>query len=272
MDTKNTYILYVMTHDITGLKYLGYTTQDLKYYNGSGRYWRKHLQKHGTHITKEILLETTDYNKLVEMGVYYSELWDVVKSVGDNRKKLWANEKPECGIGGGMTDEIKSKVRATKLKNGTTENNPVIIAKILDTKKKNGTKGGLCTIEAYQKWRDTLLTNNGTLDRNTPESVAKANATRISRGRSFADQSIKDKIRDSKLKNNTMNPNNPESNELRRQTKHNTFMSKHGLIIPTVIILYKQHMTAYSISKKINYCYTTIRTIIDKYNKGYIND
>lgn len=109
-----TIYLYVKTHNITGLKYLGKTSKDPFTYNGSGKYWQRHLRKYGYDITTEVLLETTDPNEIKEKGLYYSNLFDVVNS------EKWANLKPECGDGGGMT--------------------PAIIQKILDTKRANGYK------------------------------------------------------------------------------------------------------------------------------------
>jgi len=37
--------LYKKTHRKTGLKYLGYTSQDPFRYIGSGKYWRRHFKK-----------------------------------------------------------------------------------------------------------------------------------------------------------------------------------------------------------------------------------
>ena len=95
------YYLYVMTHRITGLKYLGYTTQDINQYNGSGKYWQRHLKVHGTDIHKEIIHECHTREELRLMGRHYSELWNIVNSTNENGKKVWANEKIEEGTGGG---------------------------------------------------------------------------------------------------------------------------------------------------------------------------
>jgi hypothetical protein len=92
------YYLYKKTHRDTGLKYLGYTKLPNPYeYQGSGKYWTRHIQKHGYNIDTEILFETTDKNKIKEKGLYYSNLWNVVKS------DEWANLKPESGNGGTFT-------------------------------------------------------------------------------------------------------------------------------------------------------------------------
>lgn len=85
--------LYVKTHS-TGLKYLGKTVFDPFTYKGSGTHWLRHLNKHGEEHTTEILLETDDKELLKQKAIYYSELYDVVKS------KQWANIVPEQGDGG----------------------------------------------------------------------------------------------------------------------------------------------------------------------------
>ena len=91
--------LYVKTHNKTGLKYLGKTiNKDPHKYPGSGTVWRRHLDKHGYDYTTEILLETDSKEELIEKGIYYSNLWNVVES------KEWANLKPESGDGGDMSD------------------------------------------------------------------------------------------------------------------------------------------------------------------------
>jgi len=91
----DTYKLYVKTHQLTGLKYLGYTKQDPLIYRGSGKYWRLHLKKHGNQVHTEILFETTDKDKIKETGIFYSQLWNVVSNDG------WANLRIEEGDGGG---------------------------------------------------------------------------------------------------------------------------------------------------------------------------
>ncbi len=103
-----TIYLYKKTHNITGLNYLGKTTQDPFKYSGSGKYWRNHLKKHGNDITTVILKECQDPDELKTWGIYYSELWKVVES------DEWANIKPENGDGGDTSltpNYLKSKPR-----------------------------------------------------------------------------------------------------------------------------------------------------------------
>ena len=87
--------LYVKTHTITGLKYLGKTTSKDPYkYLGSGKYWRRHLDAHGYTYTTEILKECEHPAMVNFWGQYYSDLWNIVES------DEWANLRPETGDGG----------------------------------------------------------------------------------------------------------------------------------------------------------------------------
>jgi hypothetical protein len=99
------YYLYKKTHRDTGLKYLGFTKENPYSYTGSGVRWISHCEKHGYNIDTEILLETPNKNKIKETGIYYSNLWNVVKS------RDWANLKPETGDGGGVPGMHKGKKR-----------------------------------------------------------------------------------------------------------------------------------------------------------------
>ena len=96
--------LYKKTHRKTGLKYLGYTSQDPFRYIGSGKYWCRHFKLHGNEIDTEILLQTNDKTKIKDLGLYYSNLWNIVES------KEWANLKIESGDGGAMGPLGRKKV------------------------------------------------------------------------------------------------------------------------------------------------------------------
>lgn len=101
--------LYLKTHNITGLKYLGKTIQDPHKYNGSGKYWLRHLEKHGYDVTTEILFQTEDKEEFKEKGLYYSKLWNIVES------RDFANlvyEQGEGGIAGASRPEwVREKIR-----------------------------------------------------------------------------------------------------------------------------------------------------------------
>jgi hypothetical protein len=258
-----------MTHRKTGLKYLGQTKRDLSTYNGSGRYWNRHLNVHGYDIEKVTLHESTNKSEIDKLGIYYSELWNIVKAVDENGKKIWANEKPESG-NGGNSPLIVAKIRESKKRNGTLENNPEIIEKIKKTKEKNGSIGGLKSELIYNKWKNTMLENRGTLNRNSPESIEKAKQTRLRNGTSLDTLEIKEKIRQTKIKNNSFNQNNPKSIALRKETKNKTFIKRHQHIVPLVLELYNNGNSKYKIGKLLNTSYNIVCTILRKKDNGLI--
>lgn len=78
-----------------GLKYLGVTSHKNPYtYDGSGIYWNNHIKFHNfscIDIATDILLETSDKKELCFWGMYYSKIWNIVKS------EEWANLVIEDG-------------------------------------------------------------------------------------------------------------------------------------------------------------------------------
>lgn len=118
--------LYVKTHTKTGLKYLGKTiSKDPYKYPGSGKIWKRHLRKHGTTFTTEILLATENKEEIKETGLFFSKLWNIVSS------KEWANLIEERGDGNDNRDlldsgkhnfqnsEVQRKIQLNRIKNGT---------------------------------------------------------------------------------------------------------------------------------------------------------
>ena len=100
------YYLYIKTHNVTGLRYLGKTNSEDPYkYKGSGTYWRRHINIHGYNVTTDILLMTDNYEELKDTGLFFSKLFNIVESAG------WANLMIEAGDGGNTQTE--------RLKNGT---------------------------------------------------------------------------------------------------------------------------------------------------------
>ena len=96
--------LYVKTHNITNLKYLGHTTKkDPHSYLGSGIYWRRHLKKYGSVYTTEILQECSNNEEVKIWGLYYSHLWNVVES------DEWANLVEEQGVGTVMSESTRKR-------------------------------------------------------------------------------------------------------------------------------------------------------------------
>jgi hypothetical protein len=107
--------LYIKTHNVTGLKYLGKTIKDPHKYKGSGKYWLRHLQLHGNDVSTEVIFQTDDLSEFREIAEYYSELFNVVES------SEWANLIVENGSGGdnplSRTPEAIRKRKETMQKN-----------------------------------------------------------------------------------------------------------------------------------------------------------
>jgi hypothetical protein len=112
------YYLYIKTHKTTGLCYLGQTKQNPFEYLGSGKYWRRHLQKHGSEIETVILQKCYSKTSLRSWGTFYSKLWNIVKS------NKWANLKPEEGDGWGSGIYNPMHNAATRAKHQAAINNP----------------------------------------------------------------------------------------------------------------------------------------------------
>jgi hypothetical protein len=92
--------LYVKTHKITGLKYLGQTKRDPTEYRGSGKYWVPHLEQNGNDVDTNILAISTSKQEINNLGRYYSTIWNITTAMDDYGNKIWANEIPETGGGG----------------------------------------------------------------------------------------------------------------------------------------------------------------------------
>jgi hypothetical protein len=101
------FYLYIKIHNKTGLKYLGKTEQeDPCKYEGSGKRWTLHIKKHGYDVTTQILKECHTKEEVKKWGIYYSKLYDVVKS------KDWANIVPEQGDGGSDAAKLGGLAKA----------------------------------------------------------------------------------------------------------------------------------------------------------------
>ena len=203
MSSTKIYHLYVKTHRSTGMKYLGYTSKEDPYlYRGSGIYWNHYLDKHGNECDTEILLTTSLKEEITKTGTYYSNLWNIVES------NKWANLKPETGAGGAyeFTSEDRKKVSqglrgkkktqehidnhvAARKNNGTYEQTAESKAKRSASmagykqspeekeKKSQALKGRKKTQEHIDKAIE-MRRRNGTLNTNTPESIAKGLETK----------------------------------------------------------------------------------------------
>jgi hypothetical protein len=110
------YYLYVKTHNITGLKYLGQTSKQNPYtYCGSGKDWRVHLNQFGYTVSTEILAECSSKEELNTLGRYYSTYYRVTTSVDDYGNRIWANRIPETGGGGSPSNQTREKLRDAQL-------------------------------------------------------------------------------------------------------------------------------------------------------------
>jgi len=110
------YYLYIKTHNITGLKYLGQTSkQDPFLYNGSGKDWKAHLTKFGDSVSTEILAECSSKKELNTLGRYYSTYYKITTSVDEYGNRIWANRIPETGGGGPPTEDTIKKLRESQL-------------------------------------------------------------------------------------------------------------------------------------------------------------
>ena len=104
--------LYIKTHNKTGLKYFGKTTRDPFKYTGSGKYWKKHLDKHGIDISTEIYGIYTDAYKCSIDALEFSKNNNIAKDAA------WANLQEENGLDGKplgaaphiFTDSEKQKI------------------------------------------------------------------------------------------------------------------------------------------------------------------
>jgi hypothetical protein len=102
--------LYVKTHNVTGLKYLGKTTKNPFEYKGSGLYWKRHITEHGDNVSTEIIGAFDNKDDLAFAGRFWSYQWDIVKS------EQWANLRTEEGDGGAWnkgvpcSDEHRKKI------------------------------------------------------------------------------------------------------------------------------------------------------------------
>lgn len=173
-----TYYLYIKTHNITGLKYLGYTSNKNPYrYKGSGLYWKNHLKKHGSDITTEIVYESENLVDIQQKGREYSEKHSVVES------SEWANLKPETGIGGAIkginigrlhSETTKQKISRHRRGKGTGKRGP------LSEKRKDQIsltlKGRKRPFEEVEKQKRTLREN--------PKKMSEENKAKLRKPKS----------------------------------------------------------------------------------------
>lgn len=111
--------LYIKTHNITGLQYFGKVTDENIYtYKGSGKYWKRHIKKHGNNVYTTLYAQfKNNDDNIIDVALDFSEENNIVKS------KKWANLIPENGLDGmpkGTKHTQKTKDKIAKSKIGKT--------------------------------------------------------------------------------------------------------------------------------------------------------
>lgn len=104
--------LYIKECAVTGLKYFGKTSKADPYkYNGSGKYWTRHIKTHGKDNIKTIWVSEPFYNEaeLSEFATFFSEEFDIVNS------SKWANLTIENGIDGWTSGNPRSEETKQKM-------------------------------------------------------------------------------------------------------------------------------------------------------------
>jgi hypothetical protein len=91
-------VLYIKQHSITGLKYFGKTCRNPYKYKGSGKYWKRHIKKHGIEHVKTIWVSEpyTDAALISEFALAFSKENNIIES------EYWANMVYENGLDGGV--------------------------------------------------------------------------------------------------------------------------------------------------------------------------
>jgi hypothetical protein len=106
--------LYIKTHKETGLKYFGKTYKDPKKYKGSGKYWKRHLEKYGNSVHTEVIASFEDELESSEFALKFSIDNKIIES------REWANLINENGLDGApkgniLKEETKNKISKSLL-------------------------------------------------------------------------------------------------------------------------------------------------------------
>ena len=114
--------IYIKIHNVTGKMYFGYSTRltidDVVNYEGSGKYWVRHLKFHGNDATTMILkyFDESSKEECTKFCLSFSERHNIVKA------KQWANLMAENGISGGDSiscmEPARLKEVRTSISNG----------------------------------------------------------------------------------------------------------------------------------------------------------
>jgi hypothetical protein len=96
--------LYIKQHNKTKLKYFGKTIHDPYSYKGSGKYWKKHIKKHGNdEVTTLNVWQFDNIDKCTQFALNFSRENNIVESTE------WANLQLENGLDGGAPDHGRFK-------------------------------------------------------------------------------------------------------------------------------------------------------------------
>ena len=185
---SNIIYLYLKTHNKTGLKYLGKTTQDPFKYKGSGLHWQRHIKKHGYDVTTEILFESFDKEEIKEKGIYYSELFDVVNS------NEFANMRPENGDGGDVSQFVDYSKQPYPSQLFTEQARRNMVESRRNGKGFGQTKGRKRPKEELEKAKNTIIERFGgyTFNKN-PEKIKKGVETRKRNGSGKKTDDVKER-------------------------------------------------------------------------------
>lgn len=172
--------LYIKTHNVTGLKYLGKTIQDPYTYKGSGKRWLNHLKKHGNDVTTEIVGQFTTIEELKQASIPLSETLNIVDS------KQWANLRPESGDGGDTSRYIdysklnRGKGQSYEQRYGVEKANELkqLRSKKLSETRKGKTYEEIHGEEAGKKMREHRSKQQSTLNEGRTHSVSAKNKIR----------------------------------------------------------------------------------------------
>jgi hypothetical protein len=104
--------LYIKQHSKTGMLYFGKTVKNPNTYHGSGKYWQRHIKKHGKKLVITLwfcLFYSKD--ECTQFATMFSKQENIAKS------SKWANLISENGLDGGIigpkSDQHKASMRAS---------------------------------------------------------------------------------------------------------------------------------------------------------------
>lgn len=172
---KPTY-LYIKQHRKTKKLYFGKTTGNPEKYNGSGKYWTNHLNKHGKDVETLWYCLFYDKNVLVENAKLISNICNIV--ISDD----WLNLKEENGLDGGSDGSYrigKKHSEITILKMKKPKSNTInYFGKIPHNKNKIGIYKH--SEEIKEKIRKSKIGNKSRIGmKNSPESIEKLRKNKL---------------------------------------------------------------------------------------------